>query len=160
MKWHSVIKRVRTDPQTESVSAETRTRRNHVIQTIFQECPKDSTAIELRYMRIIFLLVVFSAATPCVAADDSIPLRPMPQFHRSEKTCLSVYYNGAAAYWLNQCEYSIAVRWDDEATCKNWSCLAEVPASARSTAAISRHVRWCECPGTLSTCNIPATGCQ
>ena len=131
-----------------------------MIQKTFQQCLNDPTAIELRYVRVTFLLIGFVPATLCGAADDSIQLRPMPKFHRSEKTCLSVYYNGAAAYWLNQCEYSVAVRWDDEAKCKNWSCLADVPASARSTAAISRHVRWCECPGTLSTCNIPATGCE
>jgi hypothetical protein len=110
-------------------------------------------------MRRMLLLVAFLAATPCIAADDGIPLRSMPPFRRSEKTCLSVYYNGTAAYWLNHCAYSVTVRWDDEAKCRNWSCVDEVPANTRSTAAISGHVRWCECPGTLSTCNIPTTGC-
>lgn len=109
-------------------------------------------------MKKILLLIACSAATPCFA-DDGIPLRPMPPFHRSEKTCLSVYDNGAEAYWFNSCEYSVAVRWDDDAKCQHWSCLDEVPANARLTATISRHVRWCECPGTLSTCHIPTTGC-
>ena len=110
-------------------------------------------------MRKIFLLMACFATTPSVASDDSIPLRPMPPFQRSEKTCLSVYYNGTEAYWLNHCTYSVTVRWDDDAKCQNWSCLDEVPANARSTATISRHARWCECPSTLQTCTIPATGC-
>src|SRR5579863_4321333 len=93
------------------------------------------------------------------AAADSIPLRTMPPYKRSEKTCLSIHYDGDAAYWLNHCPYPVSVRWDDEAKCRNWSCQDEVPANTRSTAAISGHPRWCECAGSLTTCKLPANGC-
>lgn len=133
-------------------------RRSPPLQT-FPNGQPYSTTVGSGQMRRILLLVTCLAATPCIAADAGIPLRSMPPFRRSEKTCLSVYYNGTAAYWLNHCAHSVSVRWDDEAKCQNWSCLDEVPANTRSTAPISGHVRWCECPGTLSTCNIPTTGC-
>jgi hypothetical protein len=107
---------------------------------------------------IALLLATFVLATS--AAADSIPLRTMPPFKRSAKTCLSIHYDGDAAYWLNHCSYPVSVRWEDEAKCQNWSCQDEIPANARSAAAISRHARWCECPGALTTCNLPANGCQ
>jgi len=105
------------------------------------------------------LLVAAGAvvATPG-RADDGIPFRPVVPFQPGGK-CLSIYSAGAGAYWLNHCPYPIAVRWDDNDKCKNWSCLDEVPANARSTATISRFVRWCECRGTKATCDIPANGC-
>jgi hypothetical protein len=104
------------------------------------------------------LLAASALATP--SAADQIPLRTMPPYQRSDKTCLSIHYDGAAAYWLNHCSYPVSVRWDDEDKCQNWSCLDEVPANTRSSAAISRHPRWCECPGTLKTCNLPAKDCN
>lgn len=107
--------------------------------------------------KLIFLLAACMAAAPCLA-DESIPFRAITPFKPGAK-CLSVYSVGDVAYWLNHCPYSISVRWDDNAKCQNWSCLEEIPANARSAAAISRFVRWCECQGTLSTCNIPKTGC-
>jgi len=110
-----------------------------------------------RCFLILFLLVAGVVAMPCIAAE--ITLRPILPFHRSDEACLNVYYDGDAAYWLNHCPYPVSVRWNDEAKCRNWSCIDEVPANARSTAAISRHARWCECRGTLKTCNLPTTGC-
>ncbi len=107
---------------------------------------------------IVFLLAICVFGASAVA--DSIPLRTMPPFKRSAKTCLTIHYDGDAAYWLNHCSYPVAVRWDDEAKCQNWSCQDEVPANTRSTAPISRHARWCECPGELTTCNLPADRCQ
>jgi len=108
-------------------------------------------------MLIAMPLATYVLAAPAVA--DSIPFRTMPPFKPSDKTCLSIHYDGDAAYWLNHCPYPVSVRWDDEAKCQNWSCQDEVPANTRSTAAISRHPRWCECAGTLKTCNLPANGC-
>jgi|SRR5579871_6337228 hypothetical protein len=110
-------------------------------------------------LSIAACMIATALATPCMADDDGIPLRTIPPFHPRQDTCLSVYYNGATAYWLNHCPYAVSVRWDDEAKCRNWSCVEEVPADSRSTATISRHVRWCECRGTLATCNLPTTGC-
>jgi hypothetical protein len=109
---------------------------------------------------LIFLVLLSSIdilATRSVVAE--IALRTMPPFHRSDRTCLSVHYDGPAAYWLNNCSYTVSVRWDDDGKCQNWSCQDEVPANARSPATISRHARWCECPGTLATCRLPAAGC-
>lgn len=109
-------------------------------------------------MVTVLLLAACVIGAPCAA--DQIPLRTMPPFHRSDKTCLSIHYDGDAAYWLNHCPYPVAVRWDDEAKCQNWGCQDEVPANTRSAAAISRHARWCECPGSLTTCNPSPNGCQ
>jgi hypothetical protein len=109
-------------------------------------------------MRKILVIAICMVATPCVA-DEGIKLRPMPPFQPSRKACLSVYFDGPTAYWLNHCPYAVSVRWDDQAKCMNWSCQSEVAANARSTAEISGHVRWCECQGTLKTCDIPTAGC-
>jgi len=115
--------------------------------------------MQRKYWSILVAMSVASSivAQSCVAGE--ITLRPMPPYHRSDKTCLSVYYDGPDAYWLNHCTYSIAVRWDDEAKCRNWSCQDEIAANARSTGTISRHARWCECAGTLATCNLAPKGC-
>lgn len=107
--------------------------------------------------KTILLLAVCLVTTPGVA-DDSIPFHPLVPFQPGGK-CLSIYSAGETAYWLNHCSYPISVRWDDNDKCKNWSCLDEVAANARSTATISRFVRWCECRGTKETCNVPAGGC-
>ncbi len=98
---------------------------------------------------------VTDATTPPGATT---PFSPMTPF-RPSTTCLSVHDDGVAAYWLNHCPYPVSVRWNDDAKCPNWSCVDQVPANERLTAAISRHVRWCECRGTPATCNIPANGC-
>jgi len=108
-------------------------------------------------MKKIILPAVFAASMPSLA--DAVTLRTLTPFQRSERTCLSVYYDGAEAYWFNHCAYDVSVRWNDDAKCQNWGCQSEVPANARASAAISRHVRWCECRGTLKTCELPATGC-
>jgi hypothetical protein len=97
------------------------------------------------------------AAAPCLAGD--ITLRPMPPFHRSDATCLTISDDGDTSYWLNHCSYAVSVRWTDEAKCQNWSCTVEIPANTRSTAAISRHARWCECAGSLASCKLPEKGC-
>jgi len=99
---------------------------------------------------------VSSATTPSSA---NTPFSPVTPFRPSTTKCLSVYHDGDAAYWLNHCPFPVSVRWDDTVKCPNWSCMEQVPANERSTAAISRFARWCECQGTLATCNIPATGC-
>lgn len=109
------------------------------------------------------ILTAWAAAASLVtlpSAAGEIPLRTMPPYQRSNKNCLSIHYDGDTAYWLNHCSYPVSVRWDDEGKCQNWSCVDEVPANSQSTAAISRHARWCECPGTLKTCNLPTTGCN
>jgi hypothetical protein len=110
-----------------------------------------------RSMNKTLLFAICMLATPCAAAE--VTLRPMPPFQRSEKTCLSVYYDGDAAYWFNHCTHAVSVRWDDEAKCRNWSCQSEIPANARSEGTISRHVRWCECAGELASCHLPPNGC-
>ena len=117
------------------------------------------TRLRLSYFRIAAALLLATSLTgpPCFAGD--ITLRPMPPFHRTETTCLTIADDGDTAYWLNHCSYLVSVRWNDEAKCRNWSCTVEVPANTRSTAAISRHARWCECAGTLKSCNLPAKGC-
>ena len=112
---------------------------------------------QLSRFRVATMLAICLAATPCFAGD--IPLRPMPPFHRTETTCLTITDDGDTTYWLNHCSYEVSVRWTDEAKCQNWSCTVEVPANTRSTAAISRHARWCECAGTLKSSNLPAKGC-
>jgi hypothetical protein len=109
------------------------------------------------FLLVMLPLAICNFAVPCFGGE--IVLRPMPPFHRSEQTCLSVYHDGETDYWLNHCSYQVSVRWSDEAKCRNWTCVAEVPANARLTAAVSRHARWCECAGTLATCDLPATGC-
>ena len=109
-------------------------------------------------MKTLLLLVASLMATPSLADDESIPFRSIAPFQSGGK-CLSIYSVGDGAYWLNHCSYPIAVRWDDNSKCKNWSCTEDIPANARSKAAISRFVRWCECKGTLATCNIPSSGC-
>jgi hypothetical protein len=108
-------------------------------------------------MRKILILATCIAAMPCLA-DESIPFHPVAPFKPGGK-CLSIYSAGNVAYWLNHCPYTISVRWDDNGKCQNWGCLDQVLANAISTATISRFVRWCECKGTLETCNIPAAGC-
>jgi len=108
-------------------------------------------------MKKMLLIAACLLAAPCFA-DESIPFHPIAPFKPGGK-CLSVYFVGDVAYWLNHCPYSIAVRWDDIAKCQNWSCAEEIPPNTRSTATISRFARWCECRGTLTTCNIPTTGC-
>jgi hypothetical protein len=115
--------------------------------------------MQSRYFRMASALPLATClvAVPCFAGE--ITLRPVPPFHRSEKTCLSIAHDGDTAYWLNHCPYPVSVRWNDEAKCQNWSCVVEVPANTRSTAAISRHARWCECPGPLTACDLPAAGC-
>lgn len=110
-----------------------------------------------RFVRVL-LFATFLIEVPCVADADSA-FRPVPPFQPTAKNCLSVHYGGAAAYWVNHCPHSVAVRWSDDAECQDWRCQDEVPANASSTAAISRHVRWCECPGALSTCKPTAHGC-
>jgi len=110
------------------------------------------------YVKQLLLLAPFIIALQSVASAE-ISFRPVPPFQPSEKTCLAVHHDGAAAYWLNHCPYAVTVRWTDDATCADWSCQAEVPANARSTAAISRHVRWCECRGTPAACSLPQRGC-
>jgi len=104
------------------------------------------------------ILAFVFIASPCLA-EDGIPFRAVPSLQHSENACLSIYYNGDAAYWFNQCPYDIAVRWDDENKCQNWSCTAEIAANTKSAATIARHARWCECRGTLSSCQLPRTGC-
>jgi hypothetical protein len=115
-------------------------------------------AMEPSDLKRVLLLVPCMIALQSVASAE-ILFRPVPPFQPSEKTCLTVHRDGAAAYWLNHCSYAVTVRWTDDAKCLDWSCQDEVPANARSTAAISGHVRWCECRGTLATCSLPQHGC-
>ena len=104
---------------------------------------------------------VGSATTPSSETTPISPLPPSatPPFRPSKTNCLTILHDGDAAYWRNHCPYSVSVRWEDDAKCQNWSCTDQVPANERSAAAISRFARWCECQGTLTTCNIPANGC-
>ena len=85
------------------------------------------------------------------AADDAVrhPREGIPPLQPSE-TCLTVHHDGLSTYWLNHCPYAVTVRWNDDGKCRDWSCQSEIPASARLPAAISTHLRWCECRGMCS----------
>lgn len=82
-----------------------------------------------RYFRVLLVLLPtlgVSGTLLTTSGAGEITLRPMPPFHRSENTCLSVYYDGNSSYWLNSCSHAVSVRWDDPDKCRNWSCLAEI----------------------------------
>jgi hypothetical protein len=110
-----------------------------------------------REIPILVLLMAFAVPGPSGAADSTF--RTLQPFHRSEQSCLSLEYDGSGTYWLNHCSHPVTVRADDPGKCVKWGCLEEVPANARVSTAVSRHPRWCECAGTLATCNLPANGC-
>jgi hypothetical protein len=103
------------------------------------------------------LSIICALAAPGRSSEDSF--RAMPSWQRSEKACLSIGYDGTASYWLNHCSHAVTVRWIDEAKCPNWSCVDEIAPNGRSSGIVSRHARWCECVGTLKTCDLPKTGC-
>ena len=110
------------------------------------------------YVKQVLLLAPCMIVLQCVASAET-SFRPMPPFQPSERTCLAVHHDGAAAYWLNRCPYAVTVRWTDDGKCADWSCQDEIPPNTRSSAAISRHARWCECRGTLSTCRLQPDSC-
>ena len=96
------------------------------------------------------------------AADDTAirhPREGVPPLPPNE-TCLTVRHDGAITYWLNHCPYAVTVRWNDDGKCRDWGCQSEIPAIGRLPAAISSHLRWCECRGTLSMCSTPTNGCR
>jgi hypothetical protein len=91
-------------------------------------------------------------------ATTNTPFSPMPPL-RPITTCLSLTSAGDTAYWSNHCPNPVTVRASDDGKCQNWSCLDQVPAYGRVATSVSRHAKWCECPGTNSTCEVPANGC-